>query len=158
MHLRHASQELDFFLMLGRSYDGQSCSAAKALELVGERWSLLILRDAMFGNCTRFLQFEKSLGIAPNILTTRLEGFVAAGLMKRRVAKGSSDPPEYVLTRKGMELKPVIIALTEWGDKWVRPGPVEYIDKRNSRRVEVQLRRTADDAPVSVDNIVVRKR
>jgi len=144
--------------MLGSTYKGQACSAARALELVGERWSLLILRDAMFRDYTRFLQFQKSLGIAPNVLTTRLEGFVAAGLMKRRVPKGSSEPPEYVLTRKGMELKPVIIALTQWGDKWVRPGPVEYIDGRNSRPVAIQLRRTTDGAPVPVDDVVVRKR
>ncbi len=144
--------------MLGRSYEGQACSAARALELVGERWSLLILRDAMFGNCRRFLQFQRSLGIAPNILTTRLEGFVAAGLMKRRAPKRAGEPPEYVLTRKGMELKPVIIALTQWGDKWVRPGPVEYIDGRDRQPVAVQLRRTADDARVAVDDIVVRKR
>lgn len=144
--------------MLGRLYEGQACSAARALELVGERWSLLILRDAMFRNSTRFLQFQKSLGMAPNILATRLEGFVAAGLMKRRKPKGSGEPPEYVLTRKGMELKPVIIALTQWGDKWVRPGPVEYIDGRDRRPVALQLRRKADDAPVAVDDVVVRKR
>jgi DNA-binding HxlR family transcriptional regulator len=144
--------------MLGRLYKGQTCSAARALELVGERWSLLILRDAMFRNFTRFQQFQKSLGIAPNILTTRLEGFVDAGLMKRRVRKGSSEPPEYLLTRKGKELKPVIIALTQWGDKWVRPGPIEYVDGRDRRPVAVQLRRTADDDPVTVDDVVVRKR
>src|SRR5262245_37998072 len=107
--------------MLGRFYDNQDCSAARALELVGERWSLLILRDAMFRNFTRFSQFQKSLGIATNILTRRLEDFVAANLMEHRQPSGSGETGEYVLTQKGLELKPVIIALTEWGDKWVRP-------------------------------------
>ena len=143
--------------MLGRSYDGQNCSAALALEVVGERWSLLILRDAMFAGATRFAQFEKSLGIAPNILATRLEGFVAAGLMKRRVGKGARELPEYVLTRKGAELKPVVVALTEWGDKWIRPGPIEYIDERNRQPVGLQLRRK-DGARVAVDEVVARKR
>jgi DNA-binding HxlR family transcriptional regulator len=100
--------------MLGRFYENQDCSAARALELVGERWSLLILRDAMFRNFTRFSQFQKSLGIATNILTRRLEDFVAANLMEHRQPSGSGETGEYVLTQKGLELKPVIIALTEW--------------------------------------------
>src|ERR1051325_2648260 len=107
--------------MLGRLYENQDCSAARALELVGERWSLLILRDAMFRNYTRFSQFQKSLGIATNILSKRLESFVADGLMARRQPSG--EQAEYRLTRKGLELKPTIMALTEWGDKWLQPGP-----------------------------------
>src|SRR5262249_21056445 len=110
--------------MLGRFYDNQDCSAARALELVGERWSLLILRDAMFRGYTRFSQFQKSLGLATNILAKRLEGFVAAGLMEHRQPGAAGEQAEYLLTQKGLELKPVIIALTEWGDKWVQPGPV----------------------------------
>ena len=112
--------------MLGRLYENQDCSAARALELIGERWSLLILRDAMFGGFTRFSQFQKSLGIATNILARRLEDFVATGLMERRQPKASGEQAEYLLTQKGLELKPVIIALTEWGDRWVRPGPVVF--------------------------------
>ncbi|MEX1103638.1 MAG: helix-turn-helix domain-containing protein, partial [Dehalococcoidia bacterium] len=112
--------------MLGRSYENQECSAARALELVGERWSLLILRDAMFRDFTHFSQFERSLGIATNILARRLEGFVTAGLMQREQPEGSGGQAEYLLTRKGLDLKPVIIALTEWGDRWVRPGPVVF--------------------------------
>lgn len=74
--------------MLGRYYPGQTCSAASALELVGERWSLLILRDAFFRGHTRFSDFERSLGIAPNILTKRLESFVSDGLMELRAEPG----------------------------------------------------------------------
>ena len=66
-------------------YEGEDCSATRALELVGERWGLLILRDAMFRQFTRFSQFQHSLAIAPNILTKHLDGFVTAGLMVRRV-------------------------------------------------------------------------
>ena len=75
--------------MLGRLYENQDCSAARTLEVVGERWSLLILRDAMFGGFTRFSQFQKSLGIATNILAKRLEGFVAAGLMEQPRSSGA---------------------------------------------------------------------
>src|SRR5262249_10268896 len=123
--------------MLGRLYENQECSAARALELVGERWSLLILRDAMFCHSTRFSQFQKSLGLDTNILAKRLEDFVAAGLMEHRQPAASGEPAEYLLTQKGLELKPVIIALTEWGDRWVRPGPVVYQDGSDGQPVEV---------------------
>ncbi|SFA81672.1 transcriptional regulator, HxlR family [Amycolatopsis marina] len=104
--------------MLGRTYENENCSAARALELVGERWSLLIIRNAVFAGMTRFSDFERRLGIAPNILAKRLDGFVADGLMERREGR------EYVLTEKGRELGTVIVALTEWGDRWAAPqGP-----------------------------------
>jgi DNA-binding HxlR family transcriptional regulator len=144
--------------VLGRLYENQECSATRTLELVGERWSLLILRDAMFRNFTRFSQFQKSLGIATNVLARRLEGFVEAGLMERRQAGASGEQAEYLLTRKGLELKPVIIALTEWGDKWVQPGPVVFQDESDGRPVELQLRRIGDDAPVAVADVVARRR
>ena len=144
--------------MLGRSYDNQDCSAARTLELVGERWSLLILRDAMFRSYTRFSQFEKSLGIATNILAKRLEDFVAAGLMEHRQPEGPGEQAEYLLTHKGLELKPVIMALTAWGDKWVRPGPVEFRNGSDGQPVELQLRRIGDDTQVAVADVVARRR
>ncbi|MCK2245300.1 MULTISPECIES: helix-turn-helix domain-containing protein [unclassified Crossiella] len=108
--------------MLGRTYERENCSAARALELIGERWSLLIIRNALFADMTRFSDFEHRLGVAPNILAKRLDGFVADGLMRRR------DGREYVLTDKGRELGTVLIALTEWGDRWAAPQdpPVLY--------------------------------
>ena len=144
--------------MLGRLYENQDCSAARALELIGERWSLLILRDAMFGGFTRFSQFQKSLGIATNILARRLEDFVATGLMERRQPKASGEQAEYLLTKKGLELKPVIIALTEWGDRWVRPGPVVFRNGSDGGPVELQLRSAGDDAPVAIADVVVSLR
>jgi DNA-binding HxlR family transcriptional regulator len=144
--------------MLGRLYENQDCSAARALELVGERWSLLILRDAMFRNYTRFSQFQQSLGLATNILAKRLEGFVAAGLMEHRPSGASGAPAEYLLTQKGLELKPVIIALTEWGDKWVRPGPVVFQNGSDGQPVELQLRGAGDDTEVALADVVAQRR
>ena len=110
--------------MLGKTYDAQVCSIARALELVGERWSILIVRDALFAGVTRFNDFQHNLGIATNILKARLDGFVAAGLMERRPAGGQPGQQEYVLTEKGRDLAPALIAMTEWGDKWAAPdGP-----------------------------------
>ncbi|MVU80146.1 transcriptional regulator [Nocardia sp. ET3-3] len=111
--------------MLGRMYEGEVCSAARTLEIVGERWSLLIIRNAMFAGTTRFTEFQRGLGIAPNILTKRLAEFVEAGLFEQRTDTGHT---EYLLTAKGLDLKPVIVALTAWGDRWAAPDgpPVTY--------------------------------
>jgi DNA-binding HxlR family transcriptional regulator len=144
--------------MLGRLYENQDCSAARTLELVGERWSLLILRDALFRNSTRFSQFQKSLGLATNILAKRLEGFVAAGLMEHRQPAAGGEQGEYRLTPKGLELKPVIIALTEWGDKWLELGPVLFRAESDGAQVELQLRRVGDDVRVAVADVVARRR
>jgi DNA-binding HxlR family transcriptional regulator len=109
--------------MLGKTYDSEVCSAARALELVGERWSLLIIRNAVFAGATHFNDF-RTLGIATNILKNRLDGFVDAGIMQRRNYSRNPEHYEYLLTDKGRDLAPVIVALTEWGDRWAAPdGP-----------------------------------
>lgn len=128
--------------MLGRTYENQTCSAARALEVVGERWSLLIIRDAMFGGITKFSDFQRNLGIAPNILTSRLDGFVAAGLMEQRRYSDQHSHHEYVLTGKGLDLQPVIIALTAWGDRWAAPDgpPILYSHHDCGEPVDLQLR------------------
>ncbi|WP_322769910.1 MULTISPECIES: helix-turn-helix domain-containing protein [unclassified Frankia] len=115
--------------MLGRTYEAQNCSAARALEVVGERWSLLIIRDALFRGITRFTDFQRSLGVAPNILANRLDGFVAAELMAQHQYGPSAQQREYLPTDKGRALQPVIIALTAWGDRWYAPQgpPIDFI-------------------------------
>ncbi len=114
--------------MLGRLYERENCSAARALELIGERWSLLIIRNAVFAGMTRFSEFERRLGIAPNILAKRLGDFVAHGLMEIAEPDGTAATRTYRLTRKGRELGTVVMALTEWGDRWMAPDgpPVLY--------------------------------
>jgi DNA-binding HxlR family transcriptional regulator len=106
--------------VLGRLYTNEVCSAARTLEIVGERWSLLIIRNAMFFDMTRFTDFQRSLGIATNILAKRLSEFVDAGVFETR-SGADGVHAEYVLTQKGRELQPVILALTEWGDRWANP-------------------------------------
>ena len=107
--------------MLGRTYDSQNCSAARTLEVVGERWSLLILRDVLFRGMTRFSEFQRSLGIATNILANRLEGLVENGVLERRLEGKRENSAIYGPTQRGLDLKPVIMALTEWGDRWAAP-------------------------------------
>ena len=104
--------------MLGKTYDSQVCSIARTLELVGERWSLLILRDAIFAGSTRYNDFQRSLGIATNILKARLDGFVAESIMEYHRYSEQPELYEYRLTPKGRALAPALVALTEWGDEW----------------------------------------
>ena len=103
-----------------KSFDHMNCSLAQTLNVIGERWTLLILRDAFFGK-RRFRQFEQSLGIAKNILSARLAMLVDEGILaKVDVVDGKHQ--EYVLTEAGLELQPVLLAMTHWGDK-NRPHP-----------------------------------
>src|ERR1700710_73481 len=98
----------------------EQCPIARSLERVGEWWSILILRDALHG-FRRFDEFQKSLGIAPNMLTRRLNALVEAGLLERR--RYSEHPPrdEYVLTPRGRDFRPVLIALLAWGNRHFAP-------------------------------------
>ncbi|WP_022882329.1 winged helix-turn-helix transcriptional regulator [Gryllotalpicola ginsengisoli] len=127
--------------MLGRSYDNQICSIARALDVVGERWSLLIIRDAVFAGVTRFGDFQHNLGIATNVLAARLDAFVEGGIMERRRYSERPAQHEYVLTEKGRDLAPALIALTSWGDRWAAPDgpPIRYEHAACGRRVEPQL-------------------
>ena len=105
--------------MLNREYDGQDfCGVAKSLEILGERWTLLIIRDAFFG-LRRFEEFQSSLGVARNVLTDRLNRLVDEGVFDRRRYSERPERFEYVLTAKGRELIVALTALREWGDRHV---------------------------------------
>ena len=103
-------------LVLQRDYPGQVCSIARSLEVIGERWTLLILRDAVLG-LTRFEEFQESLGIASNTLTSRLKLLCDEDVLERVPDPQRPGRPKYVLTEKGMELGPALIVLMKWGDR-----------------------------------------
>lgn len=107
--------------MLGRTYDDQVCSLARALEIVGERWTLLIMRDALLGSC-RFEEFSDSLGLARNVLTDRLNRLVAAGVLERVRYQRRPDRYEYRLTAMGQGLAVPVLSLMQWGDTYLA-GP-----------------------------------
>lgn len=107
--------------MLGRTYDGQNCSVAKSLELLGERWTLLVIREAFLGN-RRFDQLAARLGVARNVLTARLARLVEAGVLERHRYQERPERFEYRLTEKGRDLQPVLLALMAWGDRYTT-GP-----------------------------------
>jgi DNA-binding HxlR family transcriptional regulator len=102
--------------VLGKDYDGQVCSMARALEVVGERWTILILRDLFMG-LRRFDEIQADLGIARNVLQRRLEHLVETGVVERRIYQERPARHEYRLTEKGIDLWPVTVALLQWGDK-----------------------------------------
>jgi len=102
--------------MLQRDYPDEVCSIARALEVVGERWTLLILRDAV-GGAERFEEFQRSLGIASNVLTSRLKRLCEEGVLQRSPDPDRPGRPRYVLTDKGQELAPVLLVLMKWGDR-----------------------------------------
>jgi DNA-binding HxlR family transcriptional regulator len=108
--------------VLKRDYPGQVCSIARSLEVIGERWTLLILRDAMTG-LERFEEFQASLGIASNTLTNRLKLLCDEQVLERVPDPERPGRPKYVLTAKGRELGPVLIGLMKWGDRhYPTPG------------------------------------
>jgi DNA-binding HxlR family transcriptional regulator len=107
-------------------FDTMSCPIARTLDRVGEWWSMLILRDA-FAGMSRFDEFEASLGIAPNMLTRRLQGLVEAGLLEKR--RYCEKPPryEYLLTERGRDFRPVLLALLAYGNRHYSPEGASVI-------------------------------
>ena len=116
--------------MRRKSFGKMACPIARSLERVGEWWSILIIRDVLLG-FTRFDEFQKSLTIAPNMLTRRLSALVDAGLLQRR--RYSNRPPrdEYILTEMGRDFRPVIVAMFAWGNRHFAPegASVLLVDK-----------------------------
>ena len=100
------------------SFAGESCPIARTLGLIGDPWSLLIIRDALRGS-QRFGEFQKGLGVAKNLLAERLRRLVAEGLLEIRDAPEGGTRKVYLLTDKGKRLKPALLALHEWGSAFV---------------------------------------
>ena len=117
--------------MLGNDYSSQTCSIAGALEVVGERWSLLIVRNVFLG-LRRFDEIQGNLGIARNVLQTRLTRLVEHGVLERRLYRERPPRYEYRLTEKGLDLWPTVVALMQWGDRHAAPadGPPVVLEHR----------------------------
>jgi DNA-binding HxlR family transcriptional regulator len=123
--------------VLRRDYEGQVCSIARALEIVGDRWTLLIVRDIALG-VRRFDQLLESLGVASNVLADRLNRLVAEDVLERVQYSERPKRFEYRLTGKGRELGLALLALMQWGDRYLSEKPPRI------------ARRRSDRAPVSV--------
>jgi DNA-binding HxlR family transcriptional regulator len=142
--------------MQRKSFDKMPCPIARSLERVGEWWSMLIMRDALHG-FTRFDEFQKSLVIAPNMLTRRLNALVEAGLLERR--RYSEHPPrdEYVPTARGRDFRPVLITLMAWGNRHFAPegASVQLVESKTGTPVEPILVDRATGQPVTAPDYVL---
>jgi DNA-binding HxlR family transcriptional regulator len=144
--------------MLRRTYDDQVCSVARTLEVVGERWTILIVRDALLGT-SRFDGFLASLGIARNVLTDRLNGLVDNGILDRVAYQRRPLRHEYRLTPKGRGLFPVIVTLMEWGDRYLagEAGPPRVTEHQGcGGHVVAQLVCQECARPVPIDEATSR--
>ncbi|HET9427445.1 MAG TPA: helix-turn-helix domain-containing protein [Allosphingosinicella sp.] len=132
----------------------EECSLPATLEVVGERWSFLILRAA-FNGLAHFEEFQGNLGIARNILSSRLVRLVENGILKREPDPADRRKIAYHLTDKGRDLLPVLIALRQWGERWVSGTPSNpvLVDRQSRRPVATMAVRAADGRPLTLTEL-----
>lgn len=131
------------------SFSDMRCSIARCLEQVGDGWTLLIIREAFFGT-RRFGEFQSHLGIAPNVLTARLQSLVQHGILQAMAESENGRVLDYRLTDKGRDLFPIVIALLQWGDRHApapEGPPVQVVDRENGRPI-APLQVRSDDGRV----------
>ncbi|PDO86925.1 winged helix-turn-helix transcriptional regulator [Kosakonia pseudosacchari] len=137
----------------------QPCPVARSVDLIGDRWALLIVRDA-FDGARRFGDFQRGLGVARNILTDRLRKLVEAGIFATQPASDGTAYQEYVLTKRGESLFPVVVALRQWGEQHLfapnEPHSV-LIDSQSGEAIAPMQPQAADGRVLSAANTQVRK-
>ncbi|GAA3092393.1 winged helix-turn-helix transcriptional regulator [Streptomyces rectiviolaceus] len=140
-------------------FDDSECPVARSVDAIGDWWSLLIVRDAFDGS-RRFGEFQRSLGVAKNILTARLRTLVAGGVLESVPASDGSAYREYVLTPKGKALFPVIVALRQWGEQnFFAPGEPhsQLVDRRKGQSLRGLEVLSADGRRLDPDDTTVHK-
>ena len=141
-----------------KSFEQDFCPSARALDVIGDWWSLLLVRDA-FEGLTRFSEFQKSLGIARNILTERLRRLIASGILEQVPASGGGARMEYRLTAKGKDLFPVIVALRQFGERYLfLPDEAHSVllERSTGQPIRLELRAQSGQ-PVGPDETVILK-
>ena len=135
------------------SFDDANCAIARTVDLLGDAWTLLIVRDAFLG-LRRFADFERDLGISKNVLSDRLAKLVDHGVLERVDAGEHGERFEYRLTDQGEDLLPLLTTLREWGDRWIfgRGGEPLVVRERSTGR------RVARTVPRGVDGRVLSRR
>jgi len=141
--------------MLKRDYANQYCPVASTLEVVGERWTLLILRDVFLG-IRRFEELQRDLGVARNVLQARLERLVEEGILVKRPYQDRPLRSEYRLTEKGADLWPVLVSLLQWGDHYAIDGerPIILSHRGCGGELDDRRRCTVCGADVTVTEAV----
>jgi DNA-binding HxlR family transcriptional regulator len=138
-----------------RRFNKMNCAVAQALDQIGDWWTLLIVREAVYGK-TSFSAIQRSLGIARNILANRLVRLVKNGILARRQRRAGIDRYSYHLTDKGCDLLPLMVALMQWGDRWVvGPGgePVRIMDADDRKPIQLIEVRSAAGRPLALEHL-----
>lgn len=137
------------------SLEGEQCAVARSLDILGDWWTLLIVRDAL-GGLRRFGEFQRSLGAAKNILTTRLKALVAQGILETAPVSEGSAYQEYLLTKKGRDLVPVLIALGQWSSDHVfKPGETAFVplDGKNMKPLKPLVIQASDGRVLTLEEV-----
>jgi DNA-binding HxlR family transcriptional regulator len=138
----------------------QPCSIARTLDVAGEWWTPLILRDVAYG-IRRFTEIQADLGISANVLADRLDALVGNGLLETRNYQQRPTRYEYLLTEKGADLIPALLALMQWGDRWAwagKTGPVGVSHERCGHEIHIEIRCPHCDAAVQPDELRAKLR
>ncbi|MEP7050781.1 MAG: helix-turn-helix domain-containing protein [Pseudomonadota bacterium] len=143
--------------MQRKSFGDLECNIARAVEQVGDGWTLMILRDALLG-AKRFQDFEAGLGAPPTTLARRLHALTQEGFFVRREYEAHPKREEYELTQKGLDFLPVLLALAVWGGRWLSPegAPLEFVDPVTGAAIEPALVDARTGAPLVAGNVGVR--
>jgi DNA-binding HxlR family transcriptional regulator len=144
--------------MYRKRFDEMNCAAAQALEQIGDWWTLLLVREAFYGTTT-FSGFLERLGIAKNILTDRLKRLVELEIIGREQSKPGVERYTYHLTDKGLDLLPILVALMQWGDKWVfsdKREPIRILDSMTHRPIQKVSVTAADGRPLGIRDLRFR--
>jgi DNA-binding HxlR family transcriptional regulator len=139
------------------SFKDMDCSAALALECVGEWWSILILRDAFLG-VSRFDEFQNNLGIATSILTRRLKHLTENGLLERRLYSDRPKRYKYILTEKGRDFFPVLVSLTKWGNQHLAPNGayIQLANKLTGKLLDPTLMDKQTHLEIKYENVIAQ--
>ncbi|KAI3591947.1 Transcriptional regulator, HxlR family [Cupriavidus sp. U2] len=144
--------------MAHTDFANMPCPVARSMAVLGERWAILLMREAYYGS-SRFDDFEKHLGIAPNILSARLKTLVEHGLLEKVPAPGGGARQVYQLTEMGRDFFPVYVSLKAWADRWLADdkGPLTVLeDKRDGGEIVAGCLTRADGSTITVDDLRVR--
>jgi len=143
--------------MVQTDFSLMRCPVARSMAVLGERWAILVLREAFYGS-TRFEEFERHLGIAPNILSARLAKLVEHGLLERVSTAGKGARHEYRLTAKGRDFFPAYVALKRWADRWMTDPagpPVLLVEATTGAEVKAPPLLGSDGAPLDPEAVRV---
>jgi DNA-binding HxlR family transcriptional regulator len=140
-----------------KSFAAMNCSVAQCLEVVGEWWSMLIVRDAFLG-VTRFERFHERLGVSRNVLTERLNHLVERGVLERVLYCERPARHEYRLTDKGRDLWPVLTSMRQWGDRYAAPGgpPIELVHRSCGHLASAEIVCSACGDPMGPRDVTAR--